>query len=149
MRFCQQRSDSYKLIIYTLKSLSVEHFYSNNLAAAVINIVMSFQKTVQWSHWKKQKIWKYLTEELLFLISINGPYANPTLSPIRSNLSNHKTKSERESWSPKDFKEKRWGFLLFCLVFSPPAFVSCHRERLCLFLPLLNSLFMNRKKRLM
>lgn len=120
LRFCQQRSDSYKLIIYTLKSLPVEHFYTNNLLAAVINIVMLFQKTVQKSHWKKQNIWKYLTEELFFLISVNGPYANPTLSPISTNLSIHKTQNERESLSPKDFKEKWWGFFIVLVFFSLP-----------------------------
>lgn len=56
----------YKLIIYTLKSLSVEHFYSNNLLATGINIVMLSQKTVLIKHWKRQRIWKYLTWRAIF-----------------------------------------------------------------------------------
>lgn len=45
VRFCQQRFDPYKLVIYTLKSLSVEHFYSNKVLATGFNIVMLSQKT--------------------------------------------------------------------------------------------------------
>lgn len=52
VRFCRQRFDPYRLIIYTLKSLLVEHFYSNNLLATEFNIVMLSQKTVLINHWK-------------------------------------------------------------------------------------------------
>lgn len=78
-------------------------------------------------------------EELLFLISVNDPYANPSLSA--QNPPSTKHKGEGRVGLLRILRRNYEGFIVFSTVF-----LSCPRESPHLLPPHLSSLFMSRRK---